>query len=158
MNKSENTTKNPVVVLFIERVFHSFEGNVCTCDSLADPCSIQTFDNGTSLVFEIIYILTSHRVWRSFKSLNLMDTLTLPGATPLHNCFLTRLAYHAWNLFQINFFVDKLMLISKGWNLFVRLCGTITKSQLFFAHNRLISSFHSAMKVSLIMKERWSSS
>ena len=88
-----------------------------------------------------LYVSTIHRLWRGLKSLNLRDTLTSPGAIPLDNCLLTLSAYHALNLFEINFFADWLMLISKGWNLFVRLCGTITNSQLFFAHNRFISSF-----------------
>ena len=101
-------------------------------------------------------VSTIHRAWRCFKSLNLRDTLTSPGATPFDNCFLTLSAYHALNLFEINFFADWLMLISEGWNLFVRLCGTITNLQLFFAHNRFISSLPWLLKVSIIMKECWS--
>ena len=104
-----------------------------------------------------LYVSTIHRAWRGFKSLNLRDTLTSPGATPFDNCLLTLSAYHALNLFEINFFADWLMLISKGWNLFVRLCGTITNSQLFFAHNRFISLLSWPLKVSIIIKERWSS-
>ena len=89
------------------------------------------------------YVSTIHRAWRAFKSLNFSDTLTSPGATPFDNCLLTLSAYHALNLFEINFIADWLMLISKGWNLFVRFCGTITGTQLFFAHNRFIFvSFH----------------
>ena len=95
-------------------------------------------------------------VWRGFKSLNLRDSLTLPAATPFHDCLLTLLAYHGLHLLQINFFVDKLMVIFKGWVLFVRLCGMITNSQLFFAHNCFISSFSWAMKVSIMINERWS--
>ena len=97
-----------------------------------------------------LYVSTIHRAWRGFKSLNLRDTLTSPGATPFDNCLLTLSAYHALNLFEINFFADWLMLISKGWNLFVRLCGTITNSQLFFAHNRFTSSLSW-----LIIKDHW---
>ena len=66
MKTSENATKNPVVV-FIERVFYSFEDTVCTCDSLTDPCSIQTFDNGTSLVFEIILCLNNRPSMKKFQ-------------------------------------------------------------------------------------------
>ena len=51
--KSEETTKNSVVALFIERFFYSFEDIVFTCDSFADPCSIETFDNGIILAFEM---------------------------------------------------------------------------------------------------------
>ena len=40
--------------LFIEMIFYSCEDIGCTCDSLADPCSIETFDNGIILVFEMI--------------------------------------------------------------------------------------------------------
>ena len=104
-----------------------------------------------------LYVSTIHRAWRGFKSLNLRDTLTSPGATPFDNCLLTLSAYHALNLFEINFFADLLMLISKGWNLFVRLCGTITNSQLFFAHNRFISLLSWPSKVSMIIEEQWSS-
>ena len=63
--------------------------------------------------------------------------------------------YYAFNLFQINFFPHGLRLISKGWNLFFRLCGTITNSQLLFAHNRFKSSLSWPLKVSIIIKECW---
>ena len=70
-----------------------------------------------------------------------MDTLTLPGATRFHNRSLTLSAYYALNLFGMNFFVDRLMLVSKGWNFFMGLSGTITNSQLFFADNRFVYLF-----------------
>ena len=104
-----------------------------------------------------LYVSSIHRTWRGFKSVNLRDTLTSPGATPFDNCLLTLSAYHVLNLFEINFFADWLMLIFKGWNLLVRLCGTITNSQLFFAHNRFISSLPWPLKVPIIIKEHWSS-
>ena len=104
-----------------------------------------------------LYISTIHRAWRGFKSLNLRDTLTSPGATPFDNCLLTLSAYHALNLFEINFFADWLMLISKGWNLFVRLCGTITNSQLLFKYNHFIPSLSWPLKVSIIIKDCCSS-
>ena len=144
--------------LFIERVFYLYEDIFCTCDSLADPCSLaDPFNNGIILMLEVIVYHNNHRAWRNFESLNLRDTLTSPGATPFDSCLLTLSAYHALNLFEINFFADWLMLISKGWNLFVRLCGTKTNSQLFFAYNRFISSLSWPLKVSIIIKD-WCSS
>ena len=46
--------KKLLKILFIENVFYSCEDIVYTCDSLADPCSIETFDNGIILVFKMI--------------------------------------------------------------------------------------------------------
>ena len=103
------------------------------------------------------YASIIHRAWRGFKSVNLMDTLTLPGATRFHNRSLTLSAYYALNLFGMNFFVDRLMLVSKGWNFFMGLSGTITNSQLFFADNRFVYLFFWPSKVSIITKEHWSS-
>ena len=45
--------------LFIEMIFYSCEDIGCTCDSLADPCIIETFDNGIILVFEMIVCLNN---------------------------------------------------------------------------------------------------
>ena len=53
--------------LFIERVFFSCEDVVCTCDSLGDPCSIETFDNGIILVFEIIVCLNNPPNMKRFQ-------------------------------------------------------------------------------------------
>ena len=156
--KAKKLLKILLPSLFIERVFCSCEDITCTCDSLADPCSIETFDNGIIWCLRWLYVSTIHRPWRGLKSLNLRDILTSPSATSFDICLLTLSAYHALNLFEINFFADWLMLISKGWNLYVRLCGTITNSQLFFAHNRFISLLSWPLKVSIILKERWSSS
>ena len=143
--KSKKLLKMMLLSPFIERIFYSWEDIVCTCDSLADPRRIETVDNG------IIYVSTINQAWRGFKSLNLRDTLTLPGATQSDNYLL------ALNLFEMIFFTDWLILISKDWNLFVRFCGTITNSRLFFAHNRFISLLSWPLKVSIIIKERWSS-
>ena len=151
--KAKKLLKILLLSLFIEMVFYSCEDFVCTCDSLVDPCIIETFDNWIISGFETISCLNNPP---SMKRL-FWDTLTSPGATPYDNCLLTLSAYHVLNLFEINFFADWLMLISKGWNLFVRLCGTITNSQLFFAHNRFISLLSWPSKVSMIIEERWSS-
>ena len=81
--KSKKLLKMMLLSLFIERIFYSCEDIVCTCDSLANPRSIETVDNG------IIYVSTINQAWRGFKSLNLRDNLTLPGATQFDNCLLT---------------------------------------------------------------------
>ena len=81
--KSKKLLKMMLLSLFIERVFYSCEDIVCTGDSLADPRSIETVDNG------IIYVSTINQAWRGFKSLNLRDTLTFPGDTQFDNCLLT---------------------------------------------------------------------
>ena len=52
--KRKKLLKILLLSLFIERVFYSCEDVVCTYDSLADPCSIETFDNGIILVFKMI--------------------------------------------------------------------------------------------------------
>ena len=43
--KKAKKLKIMLLSLFIERVFYSCEDVVGTCDSLANPCSIKTFDN-----------------------------------------------------------------------------------------------------------------
>ena len=53
--------------LFIERVFYLCEDIVCTCDSLADACSIETFDNGIILVFEMIVCLNNPSSMERFQ-------------------------------------------------------------------------------------------
>ena len=55
--KAKKLLKILLLSLFIERVFYSCEDIVCKCDSLADPCSIETFDNGITLMFEMIVCL-----------------------------------------------------------------------------------------------------
>ena len=127
--KSEKATKNSVVVSVHRKVFYSCEDIVCTCDTHDRPrWSLQH----RNLLMESFWCLrwlhvsTIHGIWRGLKSLNLRDTLTLLGATPFDDCLLTLLAHHMLNLFEIHFFADWLMLISKGWNLFVRLCRMIS--------------------------------
>ena len=51
-----------------------------------------------------LYESTIHLAWRGFKSLNLRDTFTSPGAIPFNNCLVTLLAYDLLNLFKMNFF------------------------------------------------------
>ena len=53
--------------LFIERVFYLCEDIVCTCNSVADPCSIETFDSGISLVFEMIVCLNNLPSMKRFE-------------------------------------------------------------------------------------------
>ena len=53
--------------LFIERVFYSCEDIVYTCDSLTDPCSIETFDNEIILVFEMIVCLNNPPSMKRFQ-------------------------------------------------------------------------------------------
>ena len=51
MEKAKKLLKILLLSLFIEKVFYSSEDIVCTYDSIADPCSIETFDNGIILAF-----------------------------------------------------------------------------------------------------------
>ena len=133
MKKRENTTKNSVCCLgplkgFSTRVKTSFAHVIVSLILAAYKHLIME----SFWCLRWFYVSTIHRVWRGFKSLIFMDTLTWPAVSPFHNCLLTVLAYHAFNLFQINPFIDKLMLISKGLILFVRLCGMISNLQLSF--------------------------
>ena len=139
MKKSEKKLlKILLLTLFIERVFYSCEDIVCKCDSLADPCSIETFDNGIILVFEMIVCLNNPPSMKRFQITQFEGYFI--RQVQLH---LTLSAYHAFNFIEINFFADWLMLISKDWNLFVRLRETITISQLFFAHTiNFLRIFH----------------
>ena len=59
MKKAKKLLKILLLSLFIERVFYLCEDIVCTCDSLAEPCSIETIDDGIILVFEMIVCLSN---------------------------------------------------------------------------------------------------
>ena len=65
--KAKKLLKILLLSLFIERVFYSREDIVCTCDSLTDPCSIETFDNGIILVFEMIVCLNNSTSMKRFQ-------------------------------------------------------------------------------------------
>ena len=65
--KAKKLLKILVLSLFIESVFYSCEGIVCTCDNLADPCSIENFDNGIILVFEMIACLNNPPSMKRFQ-------------------------------------------------------------------------------------------
>ena len=99
--------------LFIERVFYSCEDIVSTCDSLADPCSIETFDNGIILVFEMIVCLSNPPSMKRFQITQFEGYFNIASCNPIWQ-LTTLSACHALNLFEINFFADWLMLISHG--------------------------------------------
>ena len=147
--KAKKLAKILLLPLFIERVFYLCKDIVCRCDTLADPCSIETFDNGIILAFEMIACLNNSPSMKRFQITQFEGCFNIIKCNSVWKLW-TLSAFHALNLFEINFFADGLMLISKGCNLFVRLCGTITNSQLFFAHNRFTSSLSW-----LIIKDRW---
>ena len=67
MKKAKKLLKFLLLSLFIERVFFSCEYIVCTCDSLTEPCSIETFDNGIILVFEMIVCLNNPPSMKRFQ-------------------------------------------------------------------------------------------
>ena len=65
--KAKKLIKILLLSLFIERVFYSCEDIVCTCDSLADSCSIETFDNRIILVLEMIVCLNNPPSMKIFQ-------------------------------------------------------------------------------------------
>ena len=67
MKKSEKTIKNSTVASVNPKGFLLMWSIVCTCDSLADPCSIETFDNGIILVFEMIVCLNNPPSMKRFQ-------------------------------------------------------------------------------------------
>ena len=67
MKKSKKLLKIMLMPLFIETVFYSCEDTVCTCDSLAVPCSTKTFDNEIILVFEMIVCLNDSPSMKRFQ-------------------------------------------------------------------------------------------
>ena len=157
MKKSKKKTATNVVVVSVHLKGFSTRLKTSFAHVIASliPTALKPLIMESFWFLRWLCVSTIHRAWRSFKSPNLRDILTSLGATLFDNCLLTVSAHHALNLFEINFFTDWLMLISKGSNLFVRLCGTIINLQLFFAHNRFISSFSWPLKVSIVIKERW---
>ena len=103
MKKAKKLLKFLLLSLFIERVFFSCEYIVCTCDSLTEPCSIETFDNGIILVFEMIVCLNNQPSMKRFQITQFEGYFNLARC---NYCLLTLSAYHALNLFEINFFAD----------------------------------------------------
>ena len=67
MKKVKKLLKILLLSLFIERVFYSSEDIVCTCDNLVYPCSIETFDNGIILVFDVIVCLNNPPSMKRFQ-------------------------------------------------------------------------------------------
>ena len=68
-------------------------------------------------------------------------------------CSLIRSAYLVLNLWEMKFFAFWLTEISRSWNLFVKLYGTITNTQSFFKHNALISKLSWRLKVPITINE-----
>ena len=67
MKKAKKLLKILLLSLFIERVFYLYEDIVCTCDSLAEPCSMETIDDGIILVFEMIVCLNNPPSMKRFQ-------------------------------------------------------------------------------------------
>ena len=65
--KAKKLAKILLLPLFIERVFYLCKDIVCRCDTLADPCSIETFDNGIILAFEMIACLNNSPSMKRFQ-------------------------------------------------------------------------------------------
>ena len=65
--KAKKLLKILLLSLFMEGVLYSCEDIVCTCDSFTDPGSIETFDNGIILVFEMIVCLNNLPSMRRFQ-------------------------------------------------------------------------------------------
>ena len=76
-------------------------------------------------------ISTIQRVCEGFKSDIFIYTFTSLRAKPFFNCSLIRSAYYVSNLWEKKFFAFWLIEISRGWNLLIKLCSTITNSQSF---------------------------
>ena len=143
--------------LFIERVFFSCEDIVCTCDSLADPCSIETFDNGIILVFEMIVCLNNPPSMKRFQITQFEGYFNIARCNSVWQLFANSISIPClelvWDRFLCWFIdgnIQRLELVRE-------IVRNITNSQLFFAHNHFISSLSWPLKVSIIIKERWSS-
>ena len=84
---------------------------------------------------------------------SLADTLTfeesVQGATWADTCFENQLLY----LLEINALAGLLTDISKDWNLFVRLCGTMTTLQKFSSKSSFRTLLSWPLNVSIITKE-----
>ena len=106
--------------------------------------------------FRYSYISSTHLACSGFRSLNFRETLTSPGDFPFVSWRITLSAYHLLNWFEINFFAFWLMVKSSGWNLFVKLCGTMTNWQLFSKHKYLIPSLSWPLKVSIMISKNGS--
>ena len=84
---------------------------------------------------------------------SLADTLTfegsVQGASWADTCFQNQLLY----LLEINALAGLLTDISKDWNLFVRLCGTMTTLQKFSSKSSFRTLLSWPLNVSIITKE-----
>ena len=83
MKKAKKLLKFLLLSLFIERVFFSCEYIVCTCDSLTEPCSIETFDNGIILVFEMIVCLNNPPSMKRFQITQFEGYFNIASCNPI---------------------------------------------------------------------------
>ena len=65
--KRKNYYKFCCCLCSFKRVFYSCEDIFCTCNSLPDPYSIEVFDNGIILVFEMIVCLNNPPSMKKFQ-------------------------------------------------------------------------------------------
>ena len=116
---------------FSHRVYTAFaDSTASSIPAFSKPLMIEDFS-----CFKKSYISTIHFACSGLRPLSFKLTLTSAGALPSLSCWLTFSAYHSLNILVINFFAFWLTVRSSGWNLLVRLWGTITNSKLFLAHN-----------------------
>ena len=119
--------------------------DICKYNRLSYPCSIKTFDHGTALFPEVVVRVCNPLGVKRYQIAQFKGYFCITRHDPVENCLRTRSAYLVFNLFEINFFAAWYMLICKGWNLLVRLWGTITNSQLFFVPK--VVSFHLCLEL-----------
>ena len=89
----------------------------------------------------------------TFSSIRARDFLASAGCVPFSSCYETCLKNHSLYLFQMKDLAGLCTVMSSGWNLFVRLCGTITTWHICFLHRSRITSLSCPLKGSMIIKD-----
>ena len=138
--------------LFSKWILEFFIDIVSILHSFWYTCRIEPSDYHLIFLITWLYQSAIHLACMALKSGNLDDILTSVGSFPFWSSINTWSANQSLYLFWMNdltgFFTDK----SNGWNLLVRLWGTITSSQLFSAHSFFNVSLSCPLKVSIIIK------
>ena len=89
----------------------------------------------------------------TFCSIRPRDTLTSASCISFYSCCETCLENHSLYLFEMKDLTGVFAVMSSGWNLFMRLCGTITTWHICFLHRSRITSLFCPLKVSMIIKD-----
>ena len=89
----------------------------------------------------------------TFSSMRPKDTLISLGCISFSGRCEICLENHSLHLFEMKDLASLFTVMSSGWNLFLRLCGTIRTWHLCFTHRPRITSLSRPLKVSMKIRD-----